>query len=79
MAFTTVNYSIPEELKEAFNAEFSSENKSAVIARLMQRALDERQLERRRAAAIDALLEFRRTQNPVSERDVATARRRGRP
>jgi len=40
---------------------------------------DERQREHRRAAAIDALLELRRKQAPVSDAEIAEARRAGRP
>ena len=75
----TVNFSVPEEVKEAFQEAFANENKSAVIARLMQQAVAERQREQRRAAAIDALLDLRRKQRPVSDAEVARARKAGRP
>ena len=75
----TVNFSIPEEIKEAFQKTFSKENRSAIIARLMQEAVEERQREQRRAAAIDAVLELRRRQVPASDAEIAEARRAGRP
>ena len=31
----TMNFSIPDDIREAFNREFSAQNKSALIARLM--------------------------------------------
>lgn len=52
----TVSFSVPDELKERFNRAFARENKSRVIARLMMRAVEERNLQRTRARAIDALL-----------------------
>ena len=79
MSTSTVNFSVPAEIKRAFNEAFAGENKSAVIARLMQQAVEDRQRQRRRAAAIDALLDRRRRQRPVSAVEVAGARREGRP
>ncbi|HEX9730467.1 MAG TPA: hypothetical protein VGG06_00595 [Thermoanaerobaculia bacterium] len=71
----TVNFSVPAQVKSAFNDAFEGENKSAVIARLMQQAVEERLRHRRRAAAIDALLELRRHHPSVSDADIARARR----
>lgn len=79
MPTSTVNFSVPDTIKQAFNDAFAGENKSAVIARLMQQAVDERQRQQRRAAAIDAILDLRRTQRPVSKAAIAAARRKGRP
>lgn len=75
----TVNFSVPEDIKEAFQEAFANENKSAVIARLMQQAVDEKRREQRRAAAVDALLDLRRKQRPVSNAEIARARKLGRP
>jgi len=70
----TVNFSVPDQVKSAFNDAFDGENKSAVIARLMQQAVEERLRQRRRAAAIDALVELRRQQPPLSNEEIARAR-----
>jgi hypothetical protein len=75
----TVNFSVPEEIKEAFQEAFANENKSAVIARLMQRAVDEKRRDLSRAAAIDKLLELRSRQRPVSAAEVARTRQADRP
>ena len=75
----TVNFSVPEDVKRAFNEAFEGENKSAVLARLMQRAVEERERQKRRAAAIGALLRLRARAKPVSESTIRKARRRGRP
>ena len=79
MPISTVNFSVPEEIKQAFNETFAGENKSAIIARLMEQAIEERRRQRRRAAAIDALLALRRGQRPASDEEIAAARREGRP
>lgn len=75
----TVNFSVPDDIKEAFNRTFEGENKSALVARLMQQAVEERHRQRRRTVAIDALLEMRREQPPASDRAIAKARRADRP
>ena len=79
MSIATVHFSVPEAVKAAFNEAFAGENKSAIIARLMQQAVEDRQRQHRRAAAIDALLALRREQQPVSGEEVARAWRAGRP
>ena len=78
-AVATVNFSVPEDVKQAFNATFADENKSAVLTKLMRQAIEERQRVRRRAAAIDALLKLRKRQQPLSKRAVRKAREAGRP
>jgi hypothetical protein len=75
----TVNFSVPEEIKEAFQEAFANENKSAVIARLMQRAVEEKRRDQSRAAAIDKLLELRSRQRPVSAAEIARTRQADRP
>jgi len=75
----TVNFSVPDDVKRAFNKAFARENKSAVLARLMRQAVDERERQRRRAAAIDALLSLRDRTRPVSEVTIRKARHKGRP
>jgi metal-responsive CopG/Arc/MetJ family transcriptional regulator len=75
----TVNFSIPDEIKQRFNQLFSKENKSHLIAELMKQAIEERERQQRRAHAIDALLKLRAKQKPVSGKAVRHAREHGRP
>jgi hypothetical protein len=76
---STINFSVPEEIKKAFQETFADENRSAIIARLMQDAVEERQRQKRRAAAIDALIEFREHEAPVGAAELEDARKFGRP
>ncbi|GAB6039655.1 hypothetical protein [Endothiovibrio diazotrophicus] len=76
---STVNFSVPEEVKQAFNTTFQGRNKSAVIAELMIRAVEEERTRQRRAAAIDAILELREQIEPLSAETVRAAREEGRP
>jgi hypothetical protein len=75
----TVNFSVPSEVKEAFDKTFAGENKSAVLAGLMRQAVEERKLRRRRDRAIEQLVGLRKRIRPVTERAVRAARSKGRP
>jgi hypothetical protein len=75
----TVNFSVPDEVKRAFDRAFAGQNKSGILTRLMRQAIEEQERRQRRAAAVDALLKLRRRQRPVSDRELSKARRTGRP
>jgi hypothetical protein len=75
----TVNFSVPDDVKKAFNKAFRGENKSAVLARLMRQAVEDRERQKRRAAAIDALLKLRSRIPPASDAEIRKARHIGRP
>ncbi len=75
----TVNFSVPDEVKAEFNRVFARENKSSVIARLMMQAVEERRLQKQREQAIDTILRRRRSQKPVTDRQIRAARIAGRP
>ncbi|MFZ4756589.1 MAG: hypothetical protein ACOYLX_00315 [Burkholderiaceae bacterium] len=74
----TMNFSVPDEVKEAFNAAFAGRNKSAVIAALMREAVEREARRARSVAAIDRIL-ARSQRAPVrSGARLAAARTRGR-
>ncbi len=75
----TVNFSVPEKIKQAFNRIFKGENKSAVLARLMRQAVDERRRQKRRALAVDALLRLRGRARRAANEAIRRERRMGRP
>ena len=70
----TVNFSVPDEVKKAFNQAFTGRNKSAIIAEFMMRAVEEKKKLRRRARAIERLLALRAVTPPVTEEDVRAVR-----
>ncbi len=74
----TINFSVPEDIKREFQETFAGENRSAIITELMRQAIEEKKRAQRRAAAINALLDLRRRQQPVSDTKIAAARRAGR-
>jgi metal-responsive CopG/Arc/MetJ family transcriptional regulator len=75
----TVNFSVPDEVKRAFNEAFSRQNKSAVIAELMREAVEAKRRQERRAAAIEGLLELRKEVPPMSAAEVQKLRLSLRP
>jgi hypothetical protein len=74
-----MNFSVPDDVRAAFNKTFAGTNRSALLAGLMRQAVDERRRQRRRARAISRLLELRERLGPVSRREVTRARRSQRP
>ncbi len=54
MAF--VNYSVPDDVKDAFNIAFAGKNKSAIIAQLMQQAVEHELRRRVHVTATEAIL-----------------------
>lgn len=70
----TVNFSIPDKVKQVFNAAFAGRNKSAIIAELMLRAVEDQQARKARAKAIDRLLARRGAKKTVTDTDIRAAR-----
>ena len=75
----TVNFSVPEDVKNTFNKAFAGANKSAVVAQLMRHAVEERRRQKRRRRAIERLLRLRRRMKPVAQVAIRGARVKGRP
>lgn len=75
----TVNFSVPEEVKQAFNTVFQGQNKSAVISALMKRAIEEQELLEKRAQAMDSLLARRKHKPAFTADEIRAAREDGRP
>lgn len=70
----TVNYSIPDEVKEMFNSAFAGANRSAVISELMRQAAEHELSLKRRREAVDALLAEHDTAPQVSQESIRAAR-----
>ena len=76
---STVNYSVPDKVKQAFNKMFKGKNKSAIIAEMMSEAIEREEQRLRHAEAARRILE-RREQAPMTQdEEVRTARESGRP
>lgn len=75
----TVNFSVPDEIKEAFNRAFEGQNKSAVIAELMRKAVEEAERRKRRQEAFRLLTEARKERPALTDEEIRAAREEGRP
>lgn len=75
----TVNFSVPDEVKDAFNRVFAKENKSAIIASLMREAVDRVEARNRAREAASRIVERRKHAPLVTEAECEEARERYRP
>ena len=74
-----VQFKIPDEVENAFNAAFAGEDKSAIITELMREAVERAERRRQRHEAIRRILD-RRSRAPIlSESEIEAARHEGRP
>ena len=74
----TVNFSVPEDVKIAFNTVFEGQNKSAVIADLMRDAVGREQRRKQHCSAVDRILANRLSAPRISEAEFRGAREEGR-
>ena len=74
----TVNYSVPDEVKDAFNEAYAGENKSAVIAALMREAVERADRKASSRAAITRILKGRPRAPLRSAKSLRAARDMGR-
>ena len=76
---STVNFSVPEDIKNAFNTVFEGQNKSAVIAELMRDAVEREQRRKQHCSAVDLILANRMNAPRFFEAEFRAAREDGRP
>ena len=76
---STVNFSVPEDVKDAFNATFEGQNKSAIIADLMREAVERAQQRRKSEAAYKRILRRRKHAPTITKAQFRAAREAGRP
>ncbi|MEX2496429.1 MAG: hypothetical protein WD448_10090 [Woeseia sp.] len=79
IGMATVNFSVPDEVKAAFDRTFKGQNKSAVIAELMRRAVSEAKLKQRRERVFQSLTERRSKRPSLSDAKLRATRGSGRP
>jgi len=75
----TVNFSVPEDVKNEFDKVFGKKNKSAVIADLMRKAVAEEKLRKRRSAIFRELTRSRADRPQLSDAGIRAARTSDRP
>ena len=75
----TVNFSVPDDVKKAFDRAFRRRNKSAIIADLMRQAVADVERRRLRAELFRTLTERRKDRPSVTAERIHEARVTGRP
>ena len=75
----TVSFTVPADVKEAFNAAFKGQNKSAVIADLMREAVERSQRGQRHRSAVERILANRVNAPHITEAEFRATREDGRP
>lgn len=75
----TINFSVPDDVKVAFNAMFNQQNKSAIITELMREAVERAQRRQRSQEAISNIVNRRENAPVRSDSALRAAREEGRP
>ena len=75
----TVNFSVPDDVKAEFDKTFGGQNKSAVIADLMRKAVAEAKRKRQRERIFRVLTQRRALRPGLPESKLRVARAAGRP
>jgi Arc/MetJ family transcription regulator len=78
-AVAIVNFSVPDEVKAAFDKAFGEHNKSAIIAKLMRRAVRERQQQGKREKLFRRLTAARSARTAVTGEQIRRTRTAERP
>ncbi|MGQ0673003.1 MAG: hypothetical protein ACT4N2_09020 [Hyphomicrobium sp.] len=79
-AMATMNFSVPDDVKDAFNEAFKDDNKSAVVTDLMRKAIDERHRQARNESFIERIrANHARCTRSYTEEEIREAREAGRP
>jgi len=76
---STVNFSVPDDVKDRFNAAFAGQNKSAIIADLMLEAVERAKRKQRSHVAIASILSRREHSPTVTAATFRKAREQNRP
>jgi metal-responsive CopG/Arc/MetJ family transcriptional regulator len=75
----TVNFSVPDDVKNEFDRVFGKQNKSAVIADLMRRAVADEKRRKRRMTIFRELTRRRADRPQLPDAIMRTSRTSGRP
>ena len=74
-----MNFSVPDDVKQAFNDTFVGRNKSAIVADLMREAVAREERARASRAAAQRILDSRPSAPVRSAAQLRKARLQGRP
>ena len=69
-----MNFSIPDDVKERFNQTFANSNKSAIVAQLLEEAIERAEHKQRSDLAIKRILAIRKSNAPASTKAILRTR-----
>ena len=75
----TMNFSIPDDLKDKFNEVFKDENQSAVVADLMRRAVEDEERKQKYESFAERVRRRLASSPGFTEEEIRKAREDGRP
>jgi hypothetical protein len=75
----TYNFSVPADVKAAFDQAFEGQNKSAILTEKMREAVAELELIQRRMRIVEEINATRPNLPPLSEDEFRKLREEGRP
>jgi hypothetical protein len=75
----TMNFSVPDDVKERFNRIFAGANKSAIVTALLREAVERAERRARSDEAIGRILSRMDERPVVSQAEIDGAREAGRP
>jgi hypothetical protein len=70
----TMNFSIPDDVKERFNQAFVDANKSAIVTQLLEEAIERAELKRKSDLAVKAIFAIRQSNKPASTKKILRTR-----
>lgn len=73
-----VNFSIPDDVKQAFDRVFKGENRSAIVTALMRSAIQQAEAQGDQREVFAAIRRLARKIPPMSDEEIYTARQEGR-
>lgn len=70
----TMNFSIPDDVKERFNQVFAHANKSAIVTRMIEAAIAQAERKRQSDEALKRILQRRQTAPSISSAEILQIR-----
>ena len=70
----TINFSIPDDVKERFNQTFGDANKSAIATVLLEEAIERAERKRRSDLAVKSILYIRKLNSSASTKKILRTR-----
>ena len=70
----TMNFSIPDDVKKRFNQTFINSNKSAIVAQLLEEAIERAERKQQSDKAIQRILAIRKSNAPASTKAILRTR-----